>query len=195
VRRPADFRYQPRTGHRNSALAARISITSGCRTVHASSYFKTVLGLERLNEMLLQLFHERFITAIPTSSPFPRTRNSLRSRLSGSVDEQVFANRPVALLELILILEQKRRTQRGARDHDPPDPQKPALIDDAFRQDKTANRLFVEIFQQPRGLTHQLRRMNRYGILAATCPPSRTSSPACSTTCFISTRSMSIRCS
>jgi UTP:GlnB (protein PII) uridylyltransferase len=44
------------------------------------------------------------------------------------------------------------------------------LIDDTFRRNKAANRLFIEAFRQPRGITDQLRRMNRYGILAAYIP-------------------------
>ena len=44
------------------------------------------------------------------------------------------------------------------------------LIDDSFRQNKAANQLFMEIFRQPHGITTQLRRMNRYGVLAAYLP-------------------------
>jgi len=44
------------------------------------------------------------------------------------------------------------------------------LINDDFRYDKQANQLFMEIFRQPQGVTHVLRRMNRYGILAAYLP-------------------------
>ncbi len=44
------------------------------------------------------------------------------------------------------------------------------LIDDEFRHNKQANRLFIEILRQPRGITHQLKRMNRYGVLAAYLP-------------------------
>jgi len=134
-------------------------------------YFKTVQGLERLNEMLLQLFHERFINGHTDIKPIPE--NAQFVAINGyleAVDEQIFANRPVALLELILILEQNPEL-RGVRATTIRLIRKSLhLIDDAFRQDKTANRLFVEIFQQPRGLTHQLRRMNRYGILAAYLP-------------------------
>ncbi len=62
------------------------------------------------------------------------------------------------------------------------------LIDDSFRNDIRCRSLFMEIFRQPEGLTHELRRMNRYGILAAYYPHSQTLSDRCSTTCFMSTR-------
>jgi [protein-PII] uridylyltransferase len=135
------------------------------------SYFKTVQGLERLNEMLLQLFHERFINGHTDIKPIPDNAQfvSINGYLE-AVDEQVFIRHPASLLEMILILQQhpelkgvRATTIRLVR-------KSLHLIDDDFRRNKTANRLFVEIFQHPRGLTHQLRRMNRYGILAAYLP-------------------------
>ena len=134
-------------------------------------YFKTVQGLERLNEMLLQLFHERFINGHTDIHPIPE--NAQFASINGyleTVDDQVFIKNPLALLELSLILQQnpelkgvRATTIRLIRKN-------LYLIDDAFRHNKTANRLFIEIFQQPSGLTHELRRMNRYGILAAYLP-------------------------
>ncbi len=44
------------------------------------------------------------------------------------------------------------------------------LIDEKFRTDLRNRALFMEILRQPRGLTHELRRMNRYGVLAAYLP-------------------------
>lgn len=133
-------------------------------------YFKTVSGLERLNEMLLQLFSERFV---------PREHNEVRRLdenfeiINGyleAVDSQVFERNPIALLELFLILEQhddikgvRATTLRLIRKN-------LYLIDENFRKNKTANHLFIEAFRQPRGITNQLRRMNRYGVLSAYLP-------------------------
>lgn len=134
-------------------------------------YFKTVLGLERLNEMLLQLFNERFIAGEASSHPIPLNDNfvSINGYLE-AVDEYVFERHPLTLLEVFLILQQnsglkgiRATTIRLIRKN-------LHRIDDDFRKNKTANRLFIEIFRQPRGLTTQLRRMNRYGILGAYLP-------------------------
>jgi [protein-PII] uridylyltransferase len=134
-------------------------------------YFKTVLGLERLNEMLLQLFNERFIggeTAckqIPINDKFAAINGYLEA-----IDEYVFEQQPVALLEVFLILQQNS-TLKGVRATTIRLIRKSLhLIDDWFRHNKVANRLFLEIFRQPRGITNQLRRMNRYGVLAAYLP-------------------------
>lgn len=131
-------------------------------------YFKTVLGLERLNEMLLQLFNERFLCG-ETGCP-PKPFNAKFTVINGyleAIDDTVFEQEPLTLLEIFLILQQnpslkgiRATTIRLIR-------KSLHVIDDAFRHNKAANRLFIDIFRQPRGLTHQLRCMNRYGVLAA----------------------------
>ena len=132
-------------------------------------YFKTVLGLERLNEILLQLFNERFV---PRESNDVMRLNADFSVINGyleAVNAQVFERNPLALLELFLILEQRQikgvraTTLRLIRKN-------LYLIDENFRTNKAANRLFIEAFRQQSGITNQLRRMNRYGVLAAYIP-------------------------
>jgi len=134
-------------------------------------YFRTVMGLERLNEMVLQLFAEVMLNgdqeaaASPINPYFQSVNNYLEARHS-----QVFKNHPLALLEIFLILQQnsdlqgiRASTIRLIRQH-------LCLIDEDFRNDPKACRLFMEILRQPGGITHQLRRMNRYGLLAAYLP-------------------------
>jgi [protein-PII] uridylyltransferase len=133
-------------------------------------YFKTVVGLERLNEMLLQLFKERLTTSQKIE---PVEINDCFVAISGYLEaknEQIFQQQPLLLLELFLVLQKnphlkgiRATTIRLIRNN-------LDLIDDTFRYDKAANRLFMEILRQPVGVTHLLRRMNRYGILAAYLP-------------------------
>ena len=86
-------------------------------------------------------------------------------------DKQLFSHRPAAMLELFLIMAQHPGEIRGVRastirliyQH-------LKLIDSRFRSDHKARRLFIEILSQPRGVTHVLRLMNRYGILAYYIP-------------------------
>ena len=134
-------------------------------------YFKTILDIQRFNEMLLQLFNERFVMGKSAGEPKPLgeyfivVNNYLEAK-----DEKVFERQPVMLLEIFLILAKNNdlkgvgaTTIRLIRKN-------LHLIDDAFRQDKAANNLFIEIFRQPQGITSQLRRMSRYGVLAAYLP-------------------------
>jgi [protein-PII] uridylyltransferase len=134
-------------------------------------YFKTVKGLERQNEMLLQLFNERFVFGDIAGKPIPL--NDKFSVINGyleAVDDKIFERYPLALFEIFLIL-QAHSSIQGVRATTIRLIRKSLyLIDDDFRKNKKANRLFIEIFRQPDGVTHQLRRMNRYGILATYLP-------------------------
>ena len=134
-------------------------------------YYRTIMELSRLNEMLLQLFHEEILH--PEGPGEPITLNKRFQARHGFLEvtgKHVFRNYPFALLELFLLLEQhpelrgvRADTIRSVREHR-------HLIDDKFRNDIRARSLFMEIIRQPRGITHELRRMNVYGILAAYLP-------------------------
>ena len=134
-------------------------------------FFRTVVDIERLNEMLLQLLHERLMSNKENLAPVPITADF--SAIAGYLEvssEDVFQRKPLALLEIFLLLQQspslkgiRASTIRLIRKN-------LNLIDDNFRHNKQANRLFIEILRQPRGITHQLKRMNRYGVLAAYLP-------------------------
>ena len=134
-------------------------------------YFKTILELQRLNEMLLQLFNERFVLGEsnketkPLNDHFVVINDYIEAK-----DENIFERQPLALLGIFLVL-QKNTALKGIRATTIRLIRKSLhLIDDAFRANKAANHLFMEIFRQPHGITTQLRRMNRYGVLAAYLP-------------------------
>ncbi|MBK8163100.1 MAG: [protein-PII] uridylyltransferase [Gammaproteobacteria bacterium] len=134
-------------------------------------YYRAITELSRLNEMLLQLFQEVILHA---DAPVEIVRINKRFQSCNGfievADTGVFRRYPFALLEIFLLLEQDRTlkgvraaTIRLIRDHR-------HLVDDRFRNDLRCRSLFMEILRQPSGVTHELRRMNRYGILAAYFP-------------------------
>jgi len=135
------------------------------------NYYRTVMELERLNEMLLQLFKEAILYSDDAIEP--QILNARFEIIHGYINirnENVFAETPSALLEIFLLLELNQEiigvraeTIRLIREHR-------HLIDDEFRQSDTAKDLFISIISAPEGVTHELRRMNRYGILAAYIP-------------------------
>jgi len=134
-------------------------------------YYRAIQELSRLNEMLLQLFKELILHGDDPGQATPINRRfQARKGFLEVSHERVFKRYPFALLELFLLMQQhselkgvRASTIRLVRDHR-------YLIDDKFRQDIRNRSLFMEIFRQPRGLTHELRRMNRYGVLAGYCP-------------------------
>ena len=134
-------------------------------------YYRTIMELSRLNEMLLQLFQENILHPEGPGEPVViNNRFQSRQGYIEVIDERVFRYQPYALLEIFLLLEQhpelkgvRAGTIRAIRENR-------HLIDDDFRRDIRSRSLFMEIIRQPRGLTHELRRMNTYGILAAYLP-------------------------
>lgn len=134
-------------------------------------YYRWVMELNRLNDLLLSLFKEQILYADEAPDPTPINRRfQSRSRFIEVTHPGVFERYPFALLEIFLLLAQNDRlegvraaTIRLIRQHH-------HLIDEDFRNDLRCRALFMELIRQPHGVTHELRRMNRYGVLAAYIP-------------------------
>ena len=134
-------------------------------------YYRTVMELSRLNEMLLQLFQEEILYREEPARPEPINRHfQSRKGFLEVVDPALFQRRPSALLELFLTMQQhpdligvRAGAIRLVREHR-------HLIDDRFRAEQRNRELFLQILRQPHRVTRELRRMNRYGILAAYLP-------------------------
>ena len=134
-------------------------------------YYREVMELSRLNEMLLEHFEEAILHVRRRERVKPLNRRF--QAVNGYVEvtrEDVFRRYPFALLEVFLLLQQhpelegvRASTIRLIRANR-------HRIDDGFRADVRARSLFLEILRQPRGLDHELRRMHRYGILGAYLP-------------------------
>jgi [protein-PII] uridylyltransferase len=132
-------------------------------------YYRTVMDVMLLNELLLQLFRE----AILTENEPPRPLNARFQMRSGSleaVSDEVFARAPSALLEMFQLLQQHQDI-RGVRASTMRAVARSLwLIDEEFRQNPRHHRLFVDILRAPVGVTHELRRMNTYGVLGRYIP-------------------------
>ncbi|HVS23531.1 MAG TPA: [protein-PII] uridylyltransferase [Gammaproteobacteria bacterium] len=133
-------------------------------------YYRTVMEISRLNEMLLQLFEEAIL--LDKNEPaFPLgPRFQSRNGYLEVAEDQVFAREPSALLEMFLLLEQNldlrgvnARTIALVKQH-------LWLIDEEFRQNPRHHRLFLDILRAPQGVTRTLKRMNTYGVLGLYIP-------------------------
>jgi [protein-PII] uridylyltransferase len=132
-------------------------------------YYRTVMDVSLLNEMLLQLFREAILTQ--SAPPLPiNARFQIRNDYLEVTHREVFARYPSALLELFVLLQQhpellgvRAETIRLIGTH-------VWLIDEEFRQNPRHHRLFIEILCAPVGVTHELRRMNLYGVLGRYIP-------------------------
>lgn len=136
-------------------------------------YYLAAKTVTQLNQILLQnierkLFPRPKQAAIPINPRF----QAIEERLDITAPD-IFDKTPSAILEAFLLLQQHpelkdmtARTLRGiwnARNH----------INAAFRRDPQHRQMFLRIFQEPNGITHALRGMNRWGILGRYLPPFR----------------------
>lgn len=133
-------------------------------------YYRTAFEINRLNELLLQIFKEAILFPAKSKPIGINKRFQTRDGFIEVTHKNTFKTYPFALLEVFLILQQhpeiqgvRATTIRDIRDHR-------YLIDDLFRNDIRCRSLFLEILKQPAGLTHEFRRMHRYGILASYLP-------------------------
>jgi [protein-PII] uridylyltransferase len=133
-------------------------------------YYRTVMDLSRLNEMLLQLFEEEILMD-PLAEPKPiNERFQVKNGYLQTSNDQVFSQNPSALLELFLLLQQ-HHDLRGVSAHTIGLIKRNLyLIDEEFRQNPRNHRLFLSILRAPAGVTHELRRMNLYGVLGLYIP-------------------------
>ena len=127
-------------------------------------YYRTVMDVSLLNEMLLQLFREAILT--PSGDPVPlNARFQTRNDYLEVTADDVFARSPSALLELFGLIQQNPHI-RGVRAATIRLVGRSLwLIDEEFRQNPRHHRLFLDILRAPIGVTHALRRMNLYGVL------------------------------
>jgi [protein-PII] uridylyltransferase len=132
-------------------------------------YYRAAKLVRQVNVILLQNLHARLFP-IPTE-PAPIDADFLAvDELLHLRDETLFEQRPGAMLDAFLTL-QRHPELKGMS----------ALtlrelwrnrgrIDARFRRDPANRARFLQVFREPRGQTHELRRMNLYGILGQCLP-------------------------
>jgi [protein-PII] uridylyltransferase len=133
-------------------------------------YYRTVMELSRLNEMLLQLFEEAILMDPEAPAETLNARFQVKNGYLQTVNDQVFRQDRSALLELFLLLQQNPEIRGVSAFTVGQIKRNLHLIDDEFRQTPRNHRLFLAILREPAGVTHQLRRMNLYGVLGLYIP-------------------------
>ena len=158
-----------------SALATQFGYSDTEHTLAVEQfmqrYYRTVMQLNRLNEMLLQLYQEAILYANQDEAPtLLNKRFQVKRGFIEVTHPNVFRRYPFALLELFLLMQQhpeirgvRASTIRLIRSHRD-------QINERFRDDLRCRSLFLEILRQPRGITRALRRMHTYGILGRYLP-------------------------
>ena len=134
-----------------------------------NSFYRSAKFVGLMNDILLQTLREH---VHPETQGVTRINSRFEIR-NGQLDissTSMFQRDPSAILESFLLMQQHPelqgmsanllRTMHRVRN----------LVNRDFRQDPKNKALFIKILQQPQGITHAMRRMNRYGILGNYIP-------------------------
>ena len=132
-------------------------------------YYRAAKLVRQANVILLQNLHARLLPIASERRPLSDEFVAI-DWLLHIQDETLFERRPAAMLDAVLMMQRhpdlKGMSARTLR----------ALwrnrhrIDGAFRRDPANRARFLQVFREPRGLTHELRRMNLYDILGSYLP-------------------------
>jgi [protein-PII] uridylyltransferase len=157
-----------------TALAGQMNCTAtGTRRASEAlmqRYFRAAKAITQLNTILLQNLGARLM---PRPALKPRElseRFQADGELLDAREEDIFEKDPAAILESFLLMQQHQEL-RGMTA-----PTLRALwrarhrINAAYRRNPIHKLLFLQILQQPRGIVHEFRRMNQYGILGSYLP-------------------------
>jgi len=134
-------------------------------------YYRWVLALGELNEVLMQHFDEAILRACePENVMVLNPRFRVRNGYIEVNNDKVFEKTPSALFEVFVLMAQhehidgmRASTIRLIRNS-------VHLIDEKFRNDPRNTRLFMELLGSPHKVAQCLRRMKRYGVLSKYLP-------------------------
>ena len=134
-------------------------------------YYRIVLTLRELNDVLLQLFDEDILRSKEKEKiKIINSRFQIRNNYIEATNSKIFQQTPSALIEIFVLFAQDRKIEgirastirliRNSR----------KLIDEKFRESPTNKALFMELLRSPHKMVSRLRQMKRYGILSAYLP-------------------------
>ena len=133
-------------------------------------YYRTVMDLSRVNEMLLQLFEEAILMDPKAEPAALNERFQVKNGFLQTTHAQVFQRNPSALLEMFHLLQQHPDIRGVSAFTIGLVKRNLHLIDEEFRQNPRNHRLFLNILRASSGVTKELRRMNLYGVLGLYIP-------------------------
>jgi [protein-PII] uridylyltransferase len=132
-------------------------------------YYRATKAVRQSNVFVLQELHARLFPVDPVPHPIDDDFQAVNELLDIR-REDTFERNPHAILGCFLAMQRhpelkgmSSRTLRALW-------QARHRIDRDFRKDPVNRALFMQMLREPRGITHELRRMNQYGILGRYLP-------------------------
>jgi [protein-PII] uridylyltransferase len=133
-------------------------------------YYRTKQAVLQLNSVLLQNMRARIFPETNVTTPI-NERFIARDHFLEARDEEIFNQLPSAILESFLLLQRHPELNGFSASTMRALWRSQKNINAAFRKETFNRAMFMQIFREPQGLTHALRRMNQHGILERYLPP------------------------
>jgi [protein-PII] uridylyltransferase len=137
------------------------------------TYYRAAKTVTQLNTIVLLAIEQRLMPRDPVSAVVLDGVFSSRHELLDIADDAALSREPAAILRAFLLL-QRHPELKGMSPgllraiwHASP------AMGAGFRSDPDNRTSFLSILQQPRGVVHELRRMNQWSVLGAYLPPFR----------------------
>ncbi len=133
-------------------------------------YYRHVLELHEVNDILLQHFKEEILHGRSRKARPLNERFQLRDGYIEVIHDKIFEKHPVALMEIFVVMANHKEIT-GVRASTIRLIRKSLyLIDEDFRRNPTVGQLFLDLLRSPYTVASHLTRMRRYGILGRYIP-------------------------
>ncbi len=132
-------------------------------------YYRAAKSVRQIGVILLQNLHARLFPAQVVAHPIDDDFQAV-DELLDLRDDQLFARRPGAILDSFLTLQMHPELKGMSAQMLRALWRNRHRVNAEFRRDPANRVRFMSILRQPRGVTHELRRMNQYEILGRYLP-------------------------
>lgn len=138
--------------------------------IFMQDYYKSASTISRMNEIILQTLKQQFLEISENKVKDINQNFQIKNQLVGLKDDISFKDKPALLLEIFLLFQKNKDIEGIDAKTIGLITNNLHLINKDFRRKIEHKEIFLEILKAPEGVTHELRRMNLYGVLGHYIP-------------------------
>ena len=138
--------------------------------IFMQDYYKSASTISRMNEIILQTLKQQFLEISENKVKDINQNFQIKNQLVGLKDDISFKDKPALLLEIFLLFQKNKDIEGIDAKTIGLITNNLQLINKDFRRKIEHKEIFLEILKAPEGVTHELRRMNLYGVLGHYIP-------------------------
>ena len=138
--------------------------------IFMQDYYKSARTISRMNEIILQILKQQFLEISEKKIKDINQNFQIKNQLVALKDDISFKDKPALLLEIFLLFQKNKDIEGIDAKTIGLITNNLHLINKDFRRKIEHKEIFLEILKAPEGVTHELRRMNLYGVLGHYIP-------------------------